>query len=439
MFCAIFLSQNLLLFMKSFLRNLVLNELRRLCKRRLKKFRGTVIGVTGSAGKTTTKDAIFTVLNSQFRVKRTKKSMNSEFGLPLTILDIESGFGSAFKWSWLLMKAWVHSFAKEHSEVLLLEFGVDKPGDMDQLLSLVKPDIAVFTGVAPVHMEEGQFATLDEVFKEKRKLVDALKEKGIAVLNMDNEYSAGLAKELGKRKYLGYGIEEQADFQAINITSDEKGLSFDVAFDEQLLRVELPVIGKVNAYAVLAAIVCGKKMNMAMDQIVSALTRFSLPPGRMSLLPGISGIQIIDSSYNSSPASCEIALEVLAEVGGKHRKVAVLGSMNELGEKSELYHRKMGEKAAEVADLLITVGKEGKWIAEEAVNSGLSEDMVIITNISKEATEEYKKLIKEGDVVLVKGSQNRIRLERFVKDFMAHPEDAKDLLVRQERVWINKL
>ena len=156
--------------MKNIARKIVLSFLKSCSKRRLKNFKGRVVAVTGSVGKSSTKDAIYAVLNTKFRVKRTKKSMNSEFGLPLTILDIDSGFNSALKWSFLSAKAFINSFFKMHEEIIILELGVDAPGDMDFLTNIVKPDVAIVTNIAPVHMEEGQFSSLEEIFKEKSKL-----------------------------------------------------------------------------------------------------------------------------------------------------------------------------------------------------------------------------------------------------------------------------
>src|SRR3989339_1515423 len=218
--------------MKKLLKKLILFILKRLAKRRMKKFTGKVIAITGSVGKTSTKEAIFAVLNSQFKVSRSQKSMNSEFGLILTILGIESGYSSAYKWTILLFKAFYNSFLKDHSEVLILEYGVDKKGDMDFLLSIVRPDIAVLTNVFPVHMNDDQFKTLDDIYNEKRKLVDGLKEHGVAILNIDNEYCAELAKKRGKKSTITYGKAENADFRATSVQIGRDGLNFILHYDD---------------------------------------------------------------------------------------------------------------------------------------------------------------------------------------------------------------
>jgi len=214
----------------------VLYILRRLAARRLKKFSGKIIGVTGSMGKTSTKEAIFCVLNSRFKVKRSEKSMNTDFGMLLTILDIESGYSSAPKWAWLLFRAFFHSFYKETADILLLEMGVDKPGDMAYLTKIVKPDVVVMTNIAPVHLEEGQFKDLKEIFDEKSKVISALKEGGVAILNIDDPFLDGLPKKCKKRKVVTYAKDANADFKAKEISFDENGLKFLIEHEKKKIR-----------------------------------------------------------------------------------------------------------------------------------------------------------------------------------------------------------
>lgn len=425
--------------MKKIFRKLVLFELKALARRRMKRFKGKIIAVTGSTGKTGTKDAIYTVLNTQFRVKTTKKSMNSEFGLPLTILDIDSGFSSATKWSWYLLKGFFHSFMRDHSEVLLLEMGVDKPGDMDFLLSIVKPDIAVFTNVAPVHLDEGQFKDLKEIFEEKSKLISALGEKGTAVLNIDDDFVASIAKKRRGKRTVTFGKSREGHFWAGRIEQTLEGLNFVLHHDNSRHEVHSKIIGECHIYMLLPAIVCGTLMNMEMADIVDAVKLFSLPPGRMSVIPAFNEAVILDSSYNSSPVALKEALLTLKALGERKRKVAVLGNMNELGEDAEKLHMGMASTICSCADVLITVGKYAGLMAEKAVEKGFPESKAHHFNSALNAAEFFKEHIEKNDLILVKGSQNRVRLERFVKEIMAFPEDAKSLLVRQERIWSSKL
>lgn len=424
--------------MKSIAKKIVLKLLKSMARRRLKKFRGKIIAVTGSVGKTSTKEAIYSVLNTQFKVRRNKKSMNSEFGLLLTILEIESGFSSATKWSWYLMKGFFHSLFRDHSEILLLELGVDKPDDMDFLTSIVKPDVAIITNVHHAHMAEGQFASVDEVFEEKSKLVKAMKEHGRAILNIDNDYLADLTKKLGKKRCVTFGKDKDADFWASQIKLSLDGTTFILHHDNKRYDVKIRPIGQFQVYVVLPAIICGNMFNMHIEHILAALERFGTPPGRMSVIPAINQAAILDSTYNCSPAALTEALHALRELGEKNRKVAVIGNMNELGKFSKELHEEVGKVAAQCADLLLTVGNEAAQVAASAQSEGMEVKNIFKFKNALEAAEFFKDEIKKGDLILVKGSQNNVRLERFVKALMEHPADAKELLVRQEKDWENK-
>ena len=281
--------------MKKFLKKFVLWNLKRMAKRRLKSFSGKTIVVTGSVGKTSTKDAIFTVLNSKYRVMRNRSSMNSEFGLLLTILNIPSGYSSAIKWSWLLFMAFLHSFSKIHSDYLLFELGIDKPGDMDYLLSVVKPDITVFTSVAPVHMGEGQFSTLEAIYHEKKKTVDALGDDGVAILNIDNEFVADLAKET-KKKVITYGSATDADYKFTGMEESLEGIKFNLTKDGSFRPVECGVVGEYHAYVLLPAIICGELLGVDLEEAIEAVKRYKTPPGRMSVIPAVKGATVLNSS-----------------------------------------------------------------------------------------------------------------------------------------------
>lgn len=425
--------------MKSFFKKIVLSLLKKMARHRLKNFRGKIIGITGSVGKSSTKEAIYTVLNTQFRVKKTQKNMNTDFGLLLTILDIESGFSSAPKWSWFLLKGFFNCLTRDHSEVLLLEFGIDKPGDMEFLVSVVKPHIAVMTGISPVHMDEGQFASMEEVFKEKVKLVEALRDHGVAILNIDNDMVANFAKKRGHKGTITYGKMREADFWASQMKQSLNGLDFILHHDNKRHDFHSPVIGDYQVYIILPAIICGMFMGMEIGNVVKAIGKYVLPPGRMSVIPAVNGAMMLDSSYNSSPEAVKVALRTLNEVAGGKRRIAVLGNMNELGKHSQIMHEMVGSLVPGAADMLITVGDLALIIAEKAREKGMDEKNIFSFKTALEAAGFMADKIGENDLILVKGSQNNVRLERFVKALMANPEQARELLVRQEPVWNSKL
>lgn len=410
-----------------------------MAKFRFRKFKGKVIAITGSAGKTSTKEAVYAVLNTQFKVKKCEKSMNTEFGLLLTLLDIESGFSSAIKWSWLILKAFYNCFFIDHSEILLLEFGVDKKGDMDVLLSVVKPDIAIMTNVFPVHLDEGQFKDLQDIFDEKKKIVEGIKEDGIAVLNIDNSFLEHYAKSRKRSRTITFGKNKEASYCADKIKQSIDGINFIVRHEDKKLEVQASVLGEHQVYVLIPAIICADIFEINPLITLEALKQYSLPPGRMTIIPGKNDSIILDSSYNSSPEALKESLKILKDAAGEKRKVAVLGNMNELGEQSEALHEMIGKIIPDYVDVLLTVGENAKLFAKKAEEKGLKSTNIHVFKTALDAAEFFQTHVKKDDVILVKGSQNAVRLERFVKALMKNPENAKRLLVRQEKVWEAKL
>jgi len=432
--------------MKNFLKKLVLFILKRLAIDRMKKFTGKVVAVTGTAGKTSTKDAIFTVLNTQYKVKRNEKSMNSDFGLLLTILDIPSGFSSALTWSWLLVRAAFNSLFKDHSEILLLEYGVDKPGDMDFLTSVAMPDVAVMTNIYPMHLDAGQFDNVEAIFKEKSKIAHALKSNGKLILNTDNDLLNDFAKSFPKKGVITFGKNEEADYLISSAKTSLEGVHFMITHHDIKMQVSAPIVGSYQCYVLTPAIIIADLFAIPLQNALNTLTKFRLPPGRMNIIEGINGSTILDGSYNASPEVVKESLKTLRDVAKEadsgprnganaHRRIAVLGNMNELGDDAKTLHEMVGAEVKDSADVLITVGGNAKLIGEIALGKGMDEKSVFYFNTAIEAAEFFKKKIESDDIILVKGSQNNVRLERFVKEIMARPEDAKKLLVRQEKVW----
>lgn len=416
----------------------ILWYLKTLARHRLNKLKPEIIGVTGSVGKTSTKEAIYHVLARRQQVLKNQKSYNTEFGLLLSILNQESGFSSPLKWMISLWGAFETAFFdKTPYTKMVLEMGVDKPKDMDVLLQFVQPTVGVMTAIKPIHLDEGQFKNLEEILNEKSKLVKRMGENDWAILNADDHYLSLISNQL-RANVITFGMGEGADIRAMNVKSSEKGLAFDLLFDEKTIHVQLPnLIGKHHVYVVLPAIAIGFLNQFKWETIKAGLEDFVLPPGRMNLIPGVSNSIIIDSSYNASPATMAVALDVLGEIHpkGVGRRIAVLGNMNEIGDLTDSEHRKIGKEAAKVADLLITVGDHARLYAEEAVKAGLQQSHVWSFVDSKDAGEFLSGKLKTGDIVLVKGSQNKVRLERCIKEIMAEPERARDLLVRQDDSW----
>lgn len=433
--------------MKSHLKKTVLFALERLAHWRLRKIRPEIIGVTGSVGKTSTKEAIFKVVSCVEPTYRAQKSLNTEFGAMLGILEQESGYSSAGKWIVILVRAFfstlfLPSAGRQRGapyKTLILEMGADKPGDIAYLVRHFPPRIGVLTNIKGVHMAEGQFPTLDAIFEEKAKLIRALPHDGVAILNADDPRVEFLASEVeGRCRVVRYGLFADSAVRATDVQSDAKGLRFKVQADGKSAPFHCPyLLGKYHVYVVLPAVAVGLLKGMSLMAIADCLKDFRLPPGRMNRIEGIRGSLILDSSYNASPEATIAALDVLGEMlpSGAGRRIAALGAMNELGTESKAEHWRVGGAVPASADILVTVGKEARHILTGAQEAGMKAAQIHGFETSKSAAEYLKKIVRKGDVILAKGSQNRVRMEYLVYALMLHPEEAKEQLVRQDEYW----
>lgn len=424
--------------MKSFLKRICFLKLRFLARRRLSRMEKVeIIGVTGSIGKTTAKDALAHILLRSYRVLKSEKSYNTELGLPMTILGVLSPGRSIFGWIRLFWKSFYCAFFSEDQfDFMILEMGVDKPGDMDVLLSVVHPDVAIFTGVAPVHLAEGQFRTLKDVYHEKSKLPLAIPEKGLIFMNADNEFlrSSGFKSTA---KTIWYGTDLGDKLFADTICATRDGISFRVHYGDLANDIFVPILGEHHIASILPAIGCALLKGMYLYDIAEALKTFRLPPGRLNLLPGIRESLIIDSSYNASPAAVKMALCVLKSIARRdERKIFVFGNMNELGYHTEQSHLDIAPLLKGCVDVFITVGENARKAAEEALRQGIFPENAVHSFVDVLVARDFLKgILQKNDMVLVKGSQNKVRLEKLVKYVMAEPELAGKLLVRQEAVW----
>jgi len=416
----------------------------------LKKYKPKIVAVTGSVGKTSTKDAIFAVLAKFKYVRKSEKSFNSEIGLPLTILGLENAWSNPFKWIRNILDGIsLIVFKTDYPEWLVLEVGADRPGDIRKISEWLKSDIAVFTKFSkvPVHVEF--FPTPKDVVEEKANLIRGLKKDGFLILNGDDEDATSLL-ERSKNHTLIYKVDNSADVSASNykINYQEKngikspiGISFKVEYKGNIVPVSIDgVLGRQQMYPVLAGLTVAVAEDLNFVQAVEALKNFETPKGRMRIIEGINDSTIIDDTYNSSPVAMNEAIFTLKslEINSGSKKVAVLGDMMELGKYSADEHKKVGEVLAEFCDVVITVGlRANKYIAESAIASGMKKSQVLKFENSVDAGKELAKILKPGDVVLVKGSQS-IRMEKTVEEVLKNREEASKLLVRQEEEWLKR-
>lgn len=409
----------------------------------LTRHKPRVIAVTGSVGKTTTKDAIFNTLSGSEHVRKSAKSFNSDIGVPLTILGCDNGASNPFKWLINILIGILVILRSDYPKWLVLEVGADRPGDIRRIAKWLRPDIAVITGVPaiPVHVEF--FNSPEDVVREKRALAEYLKPGGKLVLNGDDARMREIHGSF-RGASVTYGMENNNDFFASHEEINyEAGLPVGMLFRVDHKGSSVPVsifgaLGLPRVYAALAAIAVADIVGIDTVTAASALTGWDPPPGRVRIIEGMKGSIIIDDTYNSSPSAALAALDTLKAVHAT-RRIAVLGDMLELGKYSKEAHKQVGERAASCADVLITIGFRARAMAEAALDAGMKEENIRQYEHSDiaRATDELLIDAREGDIILVKGSQG-MRMERVVRSLMNDPEQAADLLVRMDREWQNR-
>jgi UDP-N-acetylmuramoyl-tripeptide--D-alanyl-D-alanine ligase len=340
-------------------------------------FAPKVIGITGSVGKTSTKEVTAAVLRRRYSTLKNPRSYNTESTLPISLLQLEA-----------------------HHDVAVLEMGAYGPGDIALLSEIARPDIGIVTNIGPSHME--RMGSLEVVAQTKGELVQALPSDGYAILNIDDQRVRAMANLTAARPFL-YGLDPEADLYADQIESRGlEGISFRAHYGGETVVLKLPLLGRHSVHTALGAAASGLLLGLGWDAIVDGL-RDESAQLRLLAVPGAGGSTLIDDTYNASPASSLAALNLLAELGG--RRIVVLGDMLELGTLEEQAHRVVGRRVAEVADLLIAVGPRARWIADEARLSGMGSAEISTLDTNEDTIELLRGLMRAGDYVLIKGSR----------------------------------
>ncbi|MEK7447549.1 MAG: UDP-N-acetylmuramoyl-tripeptide--D-alanyl-D-alanine ligase [Patescibacteria group bacterium] len=390
-----------------------------------------VVAITGSVGKTSTKKAISLVLESKYSVLLSEgEGYNTEVGVPLILIQ-KTVPKNKIGWFFLIFAAPFLALKKRKYDFCILEMGADKPGDIEYLTRIASPDIAVVTSVFRVHLID--FKNIEEIAKEKEKILSRLDSGGIAIFNADNEYTSKM-KPLKDAKIITFG-KKSTEVQIIKQDFSEKGSVNHFKVQGKDIVIKSSALGEHILYVFAVAIAVGISQKIEMDKIKRALENFKPAKGRLNIIEGIREATIIDDSYNANPASMKNALDVLGKIEAK-RKIALLGSMNDLHMSEEEEHNKIGTYLVEKCDILVTVGELAvKYLVPAAIQAGMKKENAFSFKDSSKAGEFLKGFVKNGDVVLAKGSQNKIRIEKAVKMIMKNPEGAVNILCRQGKEW----
>lgn len=411
----------------------------------LARYHPKVIAITGSVGKTSTKDAIYSVISEFHTVRKSEKSFNSEIGIPLTILGVKNGWSNPVIWLENIVRGlFLIVWKNKYPEWLVLEVGAGKPGDIKGVAPWLKPDVVVLTRFpdVPVHVEF--FGTTEKIIEEKMALAHALKKSGVLIVNHDDQRVFN-SHQIVERRTVSYGVNDHATYRATypNITietvgnENPTGLTFKLAYNGNTFPVHMPhIIGQTHMYCGLAAIAVATEIGCDILKSIEALKNYKTPKSRLSLVQGLNRSIVIDDTYNASPVAMEAALQVLETTPAK-RKIAVLGDMLQLGKRTEEAHFEIGMQASKVADVLVLVGPRAKFIGDGARANKFKEKDIYSFDSSVTCGKFLAGIVEEGDVILLKGSQG-VRLERAVEAIMENPSEASSLLCRQEKEWKNR-
>ena len=452
----------------------------------LKKYKPGVVAITGSVGKTSAKDAIYTALvgtlpGGVLSVRKSDKSFNSDIGVALSVLGLPNGWYNPFRWLTNFIEGLLLViFTFQYPRWLVLEIGADRPGDIERVTKWIKPDIVTLTRIpdVPVHVEF--FPSVEALVSEKGQLVAALKPEGTLVVNADDDRIVALGNTIAGKK-ISYGFSPGA---SIRVSSEEimyaprersdvavpVGMRFRLEYG---VGASLPVtvsgvLGHQHIYPVMAAFAVAiavvedikrrehTETRFNPLKVAEALADYVPTPGRMRLIAGVHETTIIDDSYNASPVAVTAGLDALESVKVSGRKIIVLGDMLELGDYSSAEHCKIGEHIAaidhkvstqpvdtqqkipnNVPVLFVAVGVRMRAAAESALDAGMDELAVLQFDTSREAGRYLVEELQPGDIIFVKGSQS-MRMERVTEELMEHREQADKLLARQDAAWRKK-
>jgi len=372
-----------------------LRALHDIAKTHRMKHKIPVVGITGSSGKTTTKDMISSILSQERKTLKSQENYNNEIGVPLTLLNLNKKFKAA-----------------------VIEMAMQRAGEIEELAEIALPTTAVITNIGEAHIQF--FKSKKKIALVKTEILKFLKKKDFAVLNADDKYFSLLKRKAKKAKIVTYGLNKNADLQATEISNGDTKISFFLNYRSKKEKIYLPVPGLHNVYNALASAAAALCAGAKMSSIKTGLKKFKLSSKRMDIQTK-NRIRVINDSYNANPSSMKAALTVLSEqgpvVGVKPpRRIAVLGDMLELGRTSKSSHMETGSFAAKKnVDILITKGYLSKGMARGARVAGLKS--VYETRSNEEASKKLKKLLRPNDVILIKGSRG-MKMEEIAESLL---------------------
>lgn len=410
----------------------------------IKKYKPKIIVIIGSVGKTSTREMIYSLLSKKFFVRKNEKSFTNQIGIPLVIIG--GGFDGNIFVTWLknIFVAFKILIKKtKYPNYLILEVDNDKPEDLETIRKIFNPDFVVVTAIGDIPPHVEVFGDKESVVQSYRNYLHSIPNHTKIVFNKDDHYTRILSEEMNRQK-IACTINGDGDINADNIvylygkvgeTTVPTGISCDIGMKNSKQKITIfDSIGYHSQYATLLACGLGVFLNLDFYDNLSVLSKYKVLPGRMRIIQGIKDTTIIDDSYNSSPVAINESLKAFGDLKVSGNKIVVVGDMLELGKYSSEEHKKLASKIKDISDFIICVGIRTKLTKEELLNHGFPKEKLEYFDSSIKAGQFLQTNIQKGDCVFIKGSQS-MRMEKTVEEIMRHPEDKKDLLVRQEKEW----
>lgn len=424
------------------MKKIVLLLLMKLSKKVLDKHKPFVVAVTGTVGKSTVShflhDAL-SVLYGKNSVAVSLHNYNGEYGVPFTIFQTTSPHSNPFLWLVVFIKGlWLTFFAKKYPKYLVLEYGIDHPGEMDYLLSICKPDVTVLLAISKNHV--ANFPSYDAYVAEKLKIIAPSK---AFIYNGDDSKIRRYLQEHPRDNVLSFGRKsvEPLDYRAVDVESTLEGLSFEVERGDLKIPVHVPVVGSHQSYNVLTVFALAEVLGKSLQEVNAVFETLVPQKGRGSILQGVHDTTIVDGSYNGSHESIKAGIEYLTELPSNLHKCLFLGDMRELGKDSKELHEDIAQRIIELSpSFVVLVGEEMRKYVLPKLQECFPEGRLFHSLNSRVAGQKVRELIYEREgpkVIFVKGSQTTIYLEEGIKEFLFDRRDVENLC-RQSPRWIKK-
>ena len=413
-----------------------LSMLHLLARKVVEKHRPFIVGVTGTVGKTTTTHFVYDFLHSLYgeTVYMSPHNYNGEYGLPLTIIGAKAPYSNPFLWIWVFVKGLLRLLDKKYPKYLVLEYGIDHPGEMASLLAVAKPDVGIVLNVSKNHV--ANFKNFQEYAAEKLLLADSC---GRCLYNADDKVVSEGISETSKARAVSFSAKKKsADVYVRSVSAKIDGITFDVCCEDACATAGFPVVGSFQAYNLLPVFALGLEMGRDLHDIVTHLSDVHPQKGRGSILKGIKESVIVDGTYNGGYAAMSAGIEYLSELSEEYARVFFLGDMRELGPDSEEMHQEVAAKVlAANPDAVVLVGDEMRKYVLPILSETLPEKVFSYSSSRVAGTKvrEMVVSIEKPCVVFAKGSQTNIYLEEGLKEFLFDLRDAEKLC-RQSARWM---